>query len=89
MPKQEFGPGKEFFSEWHRDAAIDGYERDALAAQARIAVLEDAESDGSDVTVAMRGVREQLANAQRELKRILGQRGAAKRPAGAEKETRG
>jgi len=83
--KSEFGEGREFFSEWHRDAAVDGYERELAAAKNRLAELEAMEADTS---VAEEAAKVRIENAQRELKRLTGQRGASKRPAGSDKETR-
>jgi hypothetical protein len=84
--KSEFGEGREFFSEWHRDAYVDGCEREVLAAQARCDELDAV--DAESATVAAKAAKERLANAKRELKRVTGQQAAAKRPAGADKETR-
>ncbi len=33
--KQEYGPGKEFFSEWHHDAYIEGLKRELQGATNR------------------------------------------------------
>lgn len=85
MGKQEFGSGREFFSEWHRDAFLEGCEREVLGAQRRLDELRATEGDTEQLE---RQYETMLENARAEIRRLTGQRGAAKRPAGAGKETR-
>lgn len=63
----------------------DGYEREILAAQNRLAELEQA---GAGDGPAAANARERIANAKHHLEYYSGEKGAERRPAGAGKSTR-
>jgi hypothetical protein len=80
--ESEFGPGKEFFSEWHRDRYADDLERELEGVRNRLEIE----------TTMTPEVREGWESTEKaivaDLKRLGRQAGASKRPAGADKETR-
>jgi hypothetical protein len=81
MTKTEYGPGKEFFSEWHRDAYADGLERELIGVRLRL-------EDETLTPETREGWEETQTKIVADLTRLGRHAGAAKRPAGAEKETR-
>lgn len=81
----QFGPGREFFSQWHRDRYLEDCEREAAGAQRRI---EELQATPTDTEALEKTAGEMRENALNEIRRLTGQRAAAKRPAGGGKQAR-